>query len=236
MRISRRNAAPARTVTVEVTYPDGGEGAWPWSDKFTRENAWRGLEQWLKGARRHVHKYGVSVLIIKERGKTIAIYNAISAPRVQWRGSDTRIFRAPEYPHVPWLHGKVDESEVEEDTFASRDGLIGEVPPLPEIVGRTAERNSRTASPIQATIEMVAKAPVGTILHTADGNVAWRKVEASKSGWSRQMPSASSDDGWKAVRPPSLHEFMAITRMINNETMYVQYRDTHSARTNRRSR
>ena len=201
-RVYRRNATPARTVTFDVTYPDGGQDAWPWSDKFTRVNAWRGLEQWLSGAKRNVHKYGVSVLIIKERGKTIAIYNALSVPRVQWRGSDTKIFRAPEYPLVPWLHGKVEAFDVQEDTFASRDGLIGEVPPLPEIVGRMAERNSQTSGRIKATIELVAKAPIGTLLTTADDNVAWRKVEASKSGWSRQMPVARSDDGWGPLHPP----------------------------------
>ena len=143
-RRATRNPAPARTVTFDVTYPDAGEDAWPWSDKFSRASSWRGIEQWLKGVKRHVPRYGVSVLVIKERGRTVAIYNAALAPRVHWRGSDVRIYRQAEYADPAWLHGPVDPFDVrEEGTFASREGLVGEVPPLPVVVGREAAKNGR---------------------------------------------------------------------------------------------
>lgn len=146
-RRATRNPAPARTVTFDVTYPDGGEDAWPWSDKFSRASSWRGIEQWLKGVKRHVPRYGVSVLVIKERGRTVAIYNAALAPRVHWRGSDVRIYRQAEYADPAWLHGPVDLFDVrEEGTFASREGLVGEVPPLPAVVGREAAKNGRRSA------------------------------------------------------------------------------------------
>lgn len=220
-RRATRNPAAPRTVTFDVTYPDTGMDAWPWTDKFSREHAWRGIEQWLKGSKRNVPKYGVSVLIIKERGKTIAIYNAILAPRLHWRGSDIRVFRDSLYRQLPWLRGTIDADEVRDDTFCDRAGLIGEVPPLPEIVGRVSERNGR---PIHATIEDVASAPVGVLLVTEDENVAWRKVGPSKSGWERQMPSASSVDGWKprGGAVGGLREFAAISQMLRSERMYIR--------------
>ena len=148
-RPSARNPAPARTVTFDVTYPDAGENAWPWTEKFSRERSWHGIEEWLKGVKRHVPRYGVSVLIIKERGRTVAIYNAALAPRVHWRGSDVRIYRDAGYTDPAWLHGPVqsyDYSTGADGTIASREGLIGEVPPLPVVVGREAARNGRGAA------------------------------------------------------------------------------------------
>lgn len=145
-RSAARNPAPARTVTFDVTYPDGGEDAWPWSDKFSRASSWHGIEEWLKGVKRHVPRYGVSVLVIKERGRTVAIYNAALAPRVHWRGSDVRIYRDAGYTDPAWLHGPVqsyDYSTEADGTIASREGLVGEVPPLPVVVGREAAKNGR---------------------------------------------------------------------------------------------
>mgnify|MGYP003500162524 FL=1 len=220
-RRSARSPATPRTVTFDVSYPDTGMDAWPWSDKLSREHAWRGIEQWLKGAKRNVPKYGVSVLIIKERGKTIAIYNAIVVPRATYRGADIRVFRDSLYRPLPWLRGTIDADEVRDDTFCERDGLIGEVPPLPEIDGRVSTRNGR---PVPVTIEDVATAPVGALLVTEDEHVAWRKVAPSKSGWERQKPSASSVDGWKprGGAAGGLREFAAIGQMLRSERMYLR--------------
>ena len=71
-----------------------------------------------------------------------------------------------------------------------------------------------------ATLEMVNAAAQGTLLVTADGNVAWRKTGPGKAGWEKQRVTAAGD-GWESTQPAEsgLHVFQNITRMMGNEGM-----------------
>jgi len=52
------------------------------------------------------------------------------------------------------------------------------------------------------TLDDLAGLPVGVVVASTDGLVAWRKTGPSKSDWERQKPSAASDDGWGPTHPP----------------------------------
>jgi len=71
-----------------------------------------------------------------------------------------------------------------------------------------------------ADLAEVNASQVGTLLVTADGHMAWRRVAPGKSGWEKQRPVATGD-GWEPTRPSEsgLHVFQSIVRMLGREKM-----------------
>ena len=69
-------------------------------------------------------------------------------------------------------------------------------------------------------IEGIAHLPVGAIVATPDGMVAFRRAGSSKTDWERLRPTT---EGWASCRPPerSTRFFPLILRYLRDEGLIV---------------
>lgn len=91
---------------------------------------------------------------------------------------------------------------------------------------RRSSRHLRANAAVLATSEGMATAPIGTLLVSKDGIVAWRRVGPLKTDWLGQKPSAGSTaDHWRAMDDAKVgsHTFVGILKFIRREDCYLLY-------------